>query len=137
MVKGLRKPDSILVVFILFLAVLTGVIQQFTEIQIIISYVELAGPLAFLAAVSVLYKISMEWDSKLAAHVKVICIGGAFFTFGWIHRLLTGYLDLGRFFGGYTDFVEAFFASLAVGGTVLVAYGFFILREEGKKTDYH
>jgi hypothetical protein len=132
----LRKPDFGLVTSILGLSVLTGLIQQFTEINIVTSYVEMAGPVAFLAALTVLYKISMEWESKLAAHIKVICIGGVFFTFGWLYRLLSRQIDLNRFIGGYTSFTEAFFISLAVGGTILIAYGFFVLREEGKQIGY-
>jgi hypothetical protein len=127
----LKNVDYIVVLAILSVSALTGIIQYFTSLNIVVGYIELVGPLAILVSTVIMYQIARNCRTKIGRHIKIICIGSSFFVMGWSHRLLNRTVNL-ETLGIPVDFTTAFFVALAIGGMILMAYGFYMVKEEAK-----
>ncbi|MFQ3308182.1 MAG: hypothetical protein ACI977_000407 [Candidatus Nanohaloarchaea archaeon] len=129
MENRLDAIDYAVALAILLISTLAGLIHHFTPVKIPIIYMEITGLLIFLTGVGIMYLIARKAENRVGRHIKVVCIGALFFVMAWSHRIAKGQLELENY--GLTDNVtSSFFVTLAVGGMILMTYGFYMVKEE-------
>lgn len=129
MKKRLENVDYIVVLSIVLISILTGLIQHFTSLTIVVGYLEIVGPLVILIASLIIYQIARNSETRVGRHIKIISIGALFFVTGWSHRLIRRYVDL-EGWGVPVEFTSAFFVSFAIGGIIIMTYGFYMVKQE-------